>query len=50
MRLNLEVTFKCVCVGNQFRARSDNESGCHEDSNVDVEGEGGCRRLRYEET
>jgi hypothetical protein len=39
-----------VCVGNQFRARGDNESGCHEDSNVGAEGEGGCRMLRYEET
>jgi hypothetical protein len=33
-----------VCVGNQFRARGDNESGCHEDSNVGAEGEGGFRR------
>jgi hypothetical protein len=39
-----------VCVGNQFRARGDNESGCHEDSNVGAEGEGGCRMPRYEET
>jgi hypothetical protein len=39
-----------VCVGNQFRARDDNESGCHEDSNVGAEGEGGCRRSCYEET
>ena len=39
-----------MCVGSQFRARGDNESGCHKDSNVSEEGEGGCRRLRYEET
>jgi hypothetical protein len=39
-----------VCVGNQFRARGDNESGFHEDSNVDAEGEGGCRMSRYQET
>jgi hypothetical protein len=39
-----------VCVGNQFRARADNESGCHEDSNVGAEGERGFRRPRYEET
>jgi hypothetical protein len=39
-----------VCVGNQFREKGDNESGCHEDSNVGVEGEGGCRIPRYEET
>ena len=39
-----------MCVGNQFRARGDNKSGCHEDSNVDAEGEGGCRMSRYEET
>jgi hypothetical protein len=39
-----------VCVGNQFRERGDNESGCHEDSNVSAEGEGGCRMPRYEET
>jgi hypothetical protein len=39
-----------VCVSNQFRARGDNESGCHEDSNVSAEGEGGFRRPRYEET
>jgi hypothetical protein len=51
VRLNLEVnTFHFVCVGNQFRARGDNESGCHEDSNVGAEGEGGCRMPRYEET
>jgi hypothetical protein len=39
-----------VCVGNQFRARGDNEIGFHEDSNVSAEGEGGCRMPRYEET
>ena len=39
-----------MCVGNQSRARGDNESGCHKDSNVGVEGEGGCRMPRYEET
>jgi hypothetical protein len=39
-----------VCVGNQSRARGDNESGCHEDSNVGAEGEGGCRMPRYQET
>jgi hypothetical protein len=39
-----------VCVGNQFRGRGDNESGCHEDSNVGVEGEGAFRRPHYEET
>jgi hypothetical protein len=39
-----------VCVGNQFRARGDNESGFHKDSNVGAEGEGGCRMPRYEET
>jgi hypothetical protein len=39
-----------VCVGNQFRARGDNESGCHKDSNGSAEGEGGCRMPRYEET
>jgi hypothetical protein len=38
-----------VCVGNQFRERGDNESGCHEDSNVGAEGEGGCMISRYEE-
>ena len=38
-----------MCVGNQFRARGNNESGFHEDSNVSVEGEGGFRRPRYEE-
>ena len=39
-----------MCVGYQFRARVGNESGCHEDSNVGAEGEGGCRMSRYEET
>jgi hypothetical protein len=39
-----------VCVGNQFRARADNESGYHEDSNVGAEGEGAFRRPHYEET
>jgi hypothetical protein len=39
-----------VCVGNQFRARGDNESGCHEDSNVGAEREGGCMMPHYEET
>jgi hypothetical protein len=39
-----------VCVGNQFRARVDNENGFHEDSNVSVEGECGFRMPRYEET
>ena len=49
MRLILKLLSN-VCVGNQFRARGDNESGCHEDSNVSAKGEGGCRMLRYEET
>jgi hypothetical protein len=39
-----------VCVDNQFRARGDNESGCHKDSNVGAEGEGGFRRPHYQET
>jgi hypothetical protein len=41
-----------VCVDNEFRAREDNEreSGCHKDSNVGEEGEGGFRRRRYQET
>jgi hypothetical protein len=39
-----------VCVGNRFRARGDNESGFHEDSNVGAKGEGGFRRPCYEET
>ena len=47
MSLNIEVISN-VCLGNQFRARGDNESGCHKDSNVGEEGEGGCRRPRYE--
>jgi hypothetical protein len=39
-----------MCVYNEFRAREENEreSGCHEDSNVDAEGEGGFRRPRYQ--
>ena len=39
-------------VDNEFRSRDDNEreSGCQEDSNVGAEGEGGFRRLRYQET
>jgi hypothetical protein len=39
-----------VCVGYQFRARVDNESGFHEDSNVSAECECGFRMPRYEET
>jgi hypothetical protein len=41
-----------VCVDNEFSAREDNEreSGCHEDSNVGEEGEGGFRRQCYQET
>ena len=41
-----------VCVDNQFRENDDNEreTGCHEDSNVGAEGEGGYRMPRYEET
>ena len=41
-----------VCVDNQFSASDDNEreSGCHEDSNAGVKGEGGFRRPRYRET
>jgi len=42
----------CVENVNEFRVRDDNEreSGCHEDSNVGVEGEGGFRRRHYQET
>ena len=41
-----------MCVDNEFRERDDNEReiGCHEDSNVGAEGEGGFRRPRYQET
>ena len=39
-----------VCVGNQFIARGDNESGYHKDSNVSAEGECGFRRSHYKET
>ena len=41
-----------MCVDNEFRERDDNEreSGCHEDSNVGEEGEGGFRRRHYHET
>jgi hypothetical protein len=41
-----------VCVDNEFSAREYNEreSGCHEDSNVGEEGEGGFMRRRYQET
>ena len=39
-----------VCVDSQIRERADNDSGCHKDSNVGAEGEGGFRRPRYQET
>jgi hypothetical protein len=46
--LNVVITFKCVCVENEFNVREDNkrESGYSEDSNVGEEGEGGFKR-RY---
>jgi hypothetical protein len=49
--LNVVITFKCVCVEDEFNGREDNEreSGYHEDSNVGEEGEGGFRG-RYQET
>jgi hypothetical protein len=49
--LNVVITFKCVCVEDEFNAREDNEreSGYHEDSNVGEEGEGGFMG-RYPET
>jgi hypothetical protein len=49
--LNVVISFKCVCVEDEFNAREDNEreSGYHEDSNVGEEGEGGFRG-RYQET
>ena len=51
MLLHVVITFKCVCVDNEFNAREDDEreSGYHEDSNVGEEGEGGFRG-RYQET
>jgi len=48
--LNVVISFKCVCVEDDFNAREDNEreSGYHQDSNVGEEGEGGLRG-RYQE-
>ena len=41
-----------MCVDNEFRKMDDNirESGCHEDSNVGAEDEGGFKRSCYQET
>jgi hypothetical protein len=49
--LNVVISFKCVCVEDEFNAREDNEreNGYHEDSNIGEEGEGGFRG-RYQET
>jgi hypothetical protein len=49
--LNVVISFKCVCVEDEFIAREDNEreSGYHEDSNVGEDGEGGFMG-RYQET
>jgi hypothetical protein len=45
LKLNVVVSFKCVCVEDEFNVRENNEreSGYHEYSNVGEEGEGGFR-------
>jgi hypothetical protein len=50
MLLNVIITFKCVCVANEFNVREDNEreSGYHGYYNVGEESKHGFRR-HYQE-